>query len=203
MERGEESKALAMESQEPQGKKTTLKTTMTAADVIGLHAALEDLGIAVWIDGGWGVDALLGEQTRPHKDLDIVIQQKDASRLCQLLESQGYRDVERDDTSPWNFVLGDSLGHEVDVHAIVFDTAGNGVYGPVQRGIMYPAASLSGSGSIDGHIVRCISPEWMVKFHTGYKLKDTDVHDVATLCERFGIEYPKEYAHLKPGKQDR
>jgi lincosamide nucleotidyltransferase A/C/D/E len=173
------------------------KTRMTAADVIGLHAALEDLSIAVWIDGGWGVDALLGKQTRPHKDLDIVVQQQDVPRLRHLLEAQRFGDVERDDTSPWNFVLGDSAGHEVDVHAIVFDGAGNGLYGPVERGVMYPAASLTGTGSIDGRSVRCISPEWPIKFHTGYKLKDSDFHDVAALCERFGIEYPEEYAHLK------
>lgn len=30
----------------------------------------------VWLDGGWGVDALLGRQTRPHDDMDIVIEQK-------------------------------------------------------------------------------------------------------------------------------
>jgi lincosamide nucleotidyltransferase A/C/D/E len=42
---------------------------------------LEKLGIEIWVDGGWGVDALLGEQTRPHKDLDIAIQQKDVPQL--------------------------------------------------------------------------------------------------------------------------
>ncbi|MBI4202853.1 MAG: nucleotidyltransferase family protein [Chloroflexi bacterium] len=173
------------------------KTIMAALDVFRLYSALENLGIAVWVDGGWGVDALLGRQTRPHKDLDIVVQQRDVPQLRQLLEAQGYRDVERDDTSPWNFVLGDGDGHEVDVHAIVFDAAGNGLYGPAQRGVMYPAASLTGTGSIDGRPIRCISPEWLVKFHTGYKLKDSDFHDVTALCERFGIAYPQEYAQQK------
>jgi hypothetical protein len=28
----------------------------------------------LWIDGGWGVDALLGSQTREHGDLDVVIE---------------------------------------------------------------------------------------------------------------------------------
>ncbi|MBI2170655.1 MAG: aminoglycoside nucleotidyltransferase [Chloroflexi bacterium] len=180
----------------------TAKSRMTSQDVIGLYTSLEHLNMSIWIDGGWGVDALLGEQTRPHKDLDIVIQQKDVPRLRQLLQAQGYGDVQRDDTSPWNFVLGDNAGHEVDVHAIVFDGAGNGLYGPVERGVMYPAASLAGAGSINSRIVRCISPEQMVKFHTGYKLKDTDFHDVAALCERFGIEYPEEYAHLRPHEAD-
>lgn len=37
---------------------------MNSADVVDLYAHLTDLGIEVWLDGGWGVDALLGEQTR-------------------------------------------------------------------------------------------------------------------------------------------
>ena len=49
---------------------------MTAADVIDLYSELEHLGIAIWADGGWGVDALLGQQTRTHSDLDIVVEQK-------------------------------------------------------------------------------------------------------------------------------
>ncbi len=166
---------------------------MTAADVIDLYARLADLGIQTWIGGGWGVDALLGEQTRPHGDLDIVMQERDLPKLRELLELRGYLDVERDDTSPWNFVLADDDGREVDVHAIVFDTEGNGLYGPAEKGVMFPAASLSGSGAIDGHAVRCISAEYQVKFHTGYELHDSDLGDVAALCERFGIDYPDEY----------
>jgi lincosamide nucleotidyltransferase A/C/D/E len=58
---------------------------MTSIDVIGFYTTLENLGIEMWVDGGWGVDALLGEQTRPHKDLDIAIQQKDVTKLRELL----------------------------------------------------------------------------------------------------------------------
>ena len=169
---------------------------MIAADVIDLYTTLGGLGIDIWIDGGWGVDALLGEQTRPHADLDIVIQQKDLPGLRELLDGRGYGDVERDDTTPWNFVLGDDAGREVDVHVIVLDPDGNGIYGEEED--VYLAPSLTGSGAIDGHPITCISAEYLVKFHTGYELHDTDYKDVAALCERFGIEYPPKYAHPKP-----
>lgn len=172
-------------------------TEMTAADAVDLYVKVDGLGIEIWIDGGWGVDALLGAQTRPHADLDIVIQQRDVAKLRELLEALGYADVERDDTSPWNFVLGDDEGHEVDVHAIVFDGEGNGLYGPPEKGVMYPAAALSGAGTIAGQTVRCISAEWMVRFHTGYELHESDYMDVSALCKQFGIDYPEEYAHLK------
>ena len=166
---------------------------MTAEQVLELYNQLDELGVIIWIDGGWGVDALLGKQTRPHEDVDIVIQQKDLSVLRKLLEGQGYKDVPRDDTSDWNFVLGDDAGHLVDVHAIVFDDEKNGHYGPIERGIMYPAASLLGTGVIDHQKVRCITAEYMVKFHTGYELQESDYKDVSALCEMFGIDLPHEY----------
>lgn len=167
--------------------------TMTATDVVSFHTELENLGIQIWLNGGWGVDALLEEQTRPHADMDIVIQEKDVQRARELLEGRGYTDVERDDTSPWNFVLGDEKGHEVDFHVINFDGKGNGIYGPADRGEVFPADSLSGIGEIGGHFVKCISPEWQVKHHTGYKLRERDFKDVSALCGKFGIDYPEEY----------
>jgi lincosamide nucleotidyltransferase A/C/D/E len=170
---------------------------MTSIDVIDFYTKLENVGIEIWVDGGWGVDTLLGEQTRPHKDLDIAIQQKDVQKLRELLEAQGYREIKLEEAKPWNFVLGDDKDHEIDVHVIVFDDKGNGLYGPVEKGIMYPAASLTGSGAIDRHTVKCISPEWMVKFHSGYELKDKDFKDVSALCKKFGIELPEEFAHFK------
>src|SRR5690348_6493238 len=77
---------------------------MIATEVFSLYAELESLGITIWIEGGWGVDALLGEQTRPHKDLDIAVQRKDVPRLCQLLEARGYKEIKLEDSRPWNFV---------------------------------------------------------------------------------------------------
>jgi Aminoglycoside-2''-adenylyltransferase len=46
---------------------------MRGTDVHELVDRLRDAGVAVWVDGGWGIDALVGEQTRPHGDLDIAL----------------------------------------------------------------------------------------------------------------------------------
>ena len=116
-----------------------------------------------------------------------------------LLARQGFNDVPRDDTSMWNFVLGDDKGRLVDVHAIVFDAEGNGLYGPPEKSVLYPALSLTGMGTITNHPVKCISAEYMVKFHAGYKLDQNDFHDVSALCERFGIKLPE--AHRKMIKE--
>lgn len=165
---------------------------MKAVDVLDLYNQLTIFGIETWLDGGWAVDALLDEETRLHEDVDIVIQQKDVPKLREMLEAQGYADVPRDDTRAWNFVLGDDKGHRVDVHVIVFDDKGNGMYGPIKKGEIYPAASLDGTGTIAGHTVKCISAEYLVKFHAGYELDDNDYKDIVALCTRFGINHPKE-----------
>ncbi len=169
---------------------------MTAPDVLSLYTELEGLGITIWVDGGWGVDALLGEQTRPHKDLDIAIEQKDVPKLCALLQSRGYKEIKLEEAKPWNFVLSDENGREIDFHVVVINDEGNGMYGPRDKGETYPAASLRGTGSILGQAVRCISPEWMVKFHTGYELKEKDFRDVSALCEKFDLPLPDAFVQF-------
>lgn len=170
---------------------------MTGEEVINLYNELEQLGIQVWIDGGWGVDALLGKQSRPHEDIDIVIQQKDVPKIRELLEGQGYKDVPRPDTSPWNFVLGDEIDHLVDIHAVVLDAKGNGMYGPLKKGVMYPAQSLTGTGVIHGKSVRCISAQYVVKFHSRYTPDENDFKDVYALCKKLDIKFPEEYRRFR------
>ena len=77
------------------------------------------------------------------------------------------------------------------------DENGNGIYGPPQNGVMYPADSLTGTGTISGCAVRCISPQWMVKFHSGYELTEKDYQDVSAICETYGIAVPEEYSRFK------
>jgi len=161
---------------------------MTADNVLAFVQLLNQHHIDVFLDGGWGVDALLGEKTRPHTDLDIALQHKDVPQVRALLEARGYKDVPRDDTWECNFVKGDEEGHEIDFHSYTFDETGNHIFG-----VKYPFESLTGTGSVNGFPVKCISPEWMVKFHTGYKLDENDYRDVKALCQRFGIEMPVEY----------
>lgn len=170
---------------------------MTSRDVIDLYLCLERLGVNIWIDGGWGVDALLGAQSRSHKDLDIAIQQKDVPKLRDTLLEQGYKDIKMEIARDWNFVLGDEQGREIDVHVVVFNSQGDGIYGPPENGEKYPMTSLTGSGQIEGRTVRCISPEWMVKFHSGYELNEKDFRDVSALCSKFGIDLPPKYMRFQ------
>ena len=130
---------------------------MTANDVINFVKLLNGNGVEVCIDGGWGVDALLGKQTRLHNDLDIAVEHKDVPKIRALLEMRNYKDVPRDDTRDCNFVLGDDDGHLIDIHTYTFDSTGKLVFG-----VEYPFDSLKGTGSINGFSVKCITPKWMV-----------------------------------------
>lgn len=161
---------------------------MSGEIVIQLLQLCQQHGINVVVDGGWGVDALLGKQTRSHHDLDIALEHKDTPELRTLLAAQGYREVSRKDSWEHNFVLGDSLGHEVDVHSYICDAHGTPI-----SGVAYPRASLTGRGSIQGYPVACIEPEWQVRFHTGYPLDEQDYRDVSALCKHCGLPLPAEY----------
>jgi lincosamide nucleotidyltransferase A/C/D/E len=42
-------------------------------DVIDVLDALEAESVHHWVAGGWGVDILVGSQTRAHRDLDLAV----------------------------------------------------------------------------------------------------------------------------------
>jgi lincosamide nucleotidyltransferase A/C/D/E len=167
-----------------------MKPEMTADAAVDLLQLLEKGGIEVWLDGGWAVDAALGEQTRPHKDLDIILRMSDLAQLRLLLGDRGFRAQHGGTES--NFVLGDGSGREVDVHAIVFDATGNGVYRTEDGSDwIFPAAGFSGRGEIRGVAVRCLTPDIQVLCHAhGYVPTEKDMRDMELLQARFGVELP-------------
>jgi lincosamide nucleotidyltransferase A/C/D/E len=167
---------------------------VTGKDVSDLVRFLEASRTEVWLDGGWAVDALVGRQTRQHDDVDIVVRESDLPVLLPLLSERGYVRVERG--RPFNFGMRDADGRKIDVHTVVFDAEGNGLYGPPSAGgqqEMYRAGALTGSGIVDGQRVRTVTPGALMTYYAGYPITPTDLHDVRQLHERFGIELPAEY----------
>jgi lincosamide nucleotidyltransferase A/C/D/E len=159
---------------------------MAADHVVQLLDRLEQAGIDVWLDGGWGVDALLSAQTREHDDLDLVASLSDARPLIETLALEGYEHVAG--ALSTNFVLLDDVGRQVDVHPVAFTETGDGVY-RMQNGEdwIYPASGFSGEGRVLGRAVRCLTAETQVLCHTGYELHDSDYHDMHALRDRFGV----------------
>jgi lincosamide nucleotidyltransferase A/C/D/E len=176
---------------------------MEAGEVVRLLDLLESAEIAVWLDGGWGVDALLERQTREHDDLDLVVQLADAEGLVEVLEREGYELLLSNSLlqsraragAPRSFVLVDRIGRQVDVHPVVMDEArGGGVYLMDDgREWVYPAAGFAGRGKVAGRVVRCLSAEVQVLVHHGYELTEKDFRELDLLHERFGVELPRRY----------
>ena len=165
-------------------------THFTAEDVHEQLDLYQALDIWVCISGGWGVDALLEEQTRDHGDLDIVVQQRDLVALRTALELRGYEEIWTVDQSSRNFVLQDAEGRKIDLHVIEITPDGTGLYG--EDGWSFPAESLIGHGVIGGRPVVCHPPQMQVDFHSDYDLKPNDIADVRALREAFNVELPPE-----------
>jgi lincosamide nucleotidyltransferase A/C/D/E len=175
-----------------------------AEDAINIYKRLSTHGIQVWVTGGWGIDALLGEQTRPHKDLDVIMLLDDVVRLRALLDGEGYGLKELWSENRWAidakgiktataFVLWDAEGRELDVHAMHFDELGNGIPNWEKiEGFIFTPQDLAGVGMIDRLAVQCMSPENQMFCHTGYVLPDYQWRDLELLHAKFGIEYPNE-----------
>ncbi len=162
---------------------------MEAAEVVAVLSELERAGVEAWVDGGWGIDALLGEQTRPHDDLDLVVALEDVPTLERALGDRGY--AHAGGGAPMSFELTDAQGRQIDVHPVVFTDAG-GVY-TMRTGEQwtYPADGFRGSGEVLAVRVRCLTPEVQVLCHAGYDLDEDDLHDLRALRERFGVAVPR------------
>jgi lincosamide nucleotidyltransferase A/C/D/E len=138
------------------GKGREPQSDMAPEDVIRLLDRLERQGFSIWLDGGWGADALLQEQTRAHDDLDLIVRLDEVARLQQELEQHGYYLAGGE--APLSFEMVDSDGRQIDIHPVVFDGDGDGIYrmndGKNRR---YLAAEFAGSGAIAGRTVRCLA----------------------------------------------
>jgi len=160
---------------------------MEAGDTCAALDALEAAGIRVVVNGGWGVDALLGEQTRQHDDLDVHVPIDELEGVSNALAGLGYNECLVREGRLENFVLRAPGDRRVDLHAVRFDDRDGGVYRmPDGTDWIWPPGSFSGTGSIGGGTVECLSVQGQILEHTGYELDDTDRLDVARLRDRFG-----------------
>jgi lincosamide nucleotidyltransferase A/C/D/E len=167
---------------------------MERHDVVEILDLLEEQGVQVWLNGGWGVDALLGRQTRHHDDLDITIASVDRYGFSEVMARARFL-IDRVDNY-FNWVLVDSKGRRVDVHLVDFSRTVDGAdkvkyYGP--DGLPFPVGSLEGRGVIGRRSVNCETAEFQVQGHTGYAVDENDYRDVLALCNHFDIPLPEVF----------
>jgi lincosamide nucleotidyltransferase A/C/D/E len=186
---------------------------MLAENVISLYTFLLDHGVQLWIGGGWGIDALLRQQTRSHKDLDALVQFDDLAAMAGLLAERGFFLHEIWSENRWvahatrlpligretpagrevatAFVLRNADDHELDFHVVKFDPRGD-VIAVWDPDFMFPPEALEGRGLIGDTPVCCLSAQMQMATHTGYALQEKDLQDLRYLHERLGIAYPEK-----------
>ena len=156
---------------------TSLDQTLAIADLI------ENVS-PYWIGGGWGVDALVGHQTRPHIDVDICFPAENEQGVVDALIEAGLS-IEQD-WRPVRLLMTHPDKYGVDLHPLHFDDNGDasqlGLNDEVYR---YPAGELT-AGQIGGRTVPCLSARLLLKFRTGYELSKKDDHDIALLRQIAG-----------------
>jgi lincosamide nucleotidyltransferase A/C/D/E len=151
-----------------------------AEDVIQVLDALDGAGVRHWVGGGWGVAALVGRQTRPHRDLDLNVDAEDLGSCLAALGELGY--APETDWLPSRVELRAPGDRWVDVHPVAFDENGAGRQADLDGGFFeYPPGAF-GSGIIAGRRVGCLSARQQRLFHDlGYEHRPQDVHDLAQL----------------------
>jgi hypothetical protein len=107
--------------------------------------------------GGWGVDALVGSQTREHHDLDVLALGDDLPALADVFDDEGFviqhvweaenRWLDVDGTRwPTAFVAANRQGVELDIH--LMELHGNAVLPLCNVPWPLDAESLKGRGVI-------------------------------------------------------
>ena len=162
---------------------------MDEGNAIGVVRRLEENGVRCWVLGGWGVDALEGRATRPHKDLDVFLALSEHALAWRLLHEDGFRLAYRWEenvdlpgdldgaTQPTAYVLQHADGREVDVH--VLDDSTDPMTVLWDHRIELVPGALDGTGTIGGTEVRCLSARMQVVAHQGYDLPDDQRADLA------------------------
>jgi lincosamide nucleotidyltransferase A/C/D/E len=162
-----------------------MKVRVEADEVLSVLALLSAGGSSAWLVGGWGVDALLGEETRRHTDVDISFHDDSGLAVDQALASltdAGYSRVDDDGAGgaimPVRILLRNAVGSTIELLPVSSQTI-------TQDDIV--------AGTVRGQAVPCLSAARQLDVHQGYEPRDQDRHDVALLCERFALPAPAGY----------
>src|SRR4051794_39757104 len=153
---------------------------MEPADVLAALDAIERAGVDAWVEGGWGIDALIGRRTRAHDDLDLAVDAADGGfdLAVAALAALGYRPGL--DDLPVRLGVEPPDGRRVDLHPLRFGADGSGVQAGHTREFVYPADGFT-TGRIGDRPVACLTARLQRDFHAHHEPRPVDVLDLAQL----------------------
>ena len=152
------------------------KEIATKENLMKVIEILEASNIKYWLDGGWGVDILVGKQTRDHRDIDIDFDAQHTEKLLSILKDYGYK-IDTDSAPVRIELYSDKLGY-IDIHPFILNENGTSKQADLNGGWYEFESDYFGSAIFEGKKIPCISAKGQRVFHTGYELRDVDKHDI-------------------------
>ena len=153
-------------------------------EVLAVLNALSAAGCRYWLEGGWGVDALVGRQTRPHRDLDVDIDAATETAALAVLAERGY--VIETDWRPNRVELVAVRRGRVDLHPLLIAEDGSARQGALGGGYYHFPSTYFTVGHLSGTDIPCITAEAQRLFRQGYELRSVDRHDLQVLMDLEG-----------------
>jgi lincosamide nucleotidyltransferase A/C/D/E len=165
--------------------------SVSSTAVLAVLEAFEHAAVDASVAGGWAIDAVVGEETRVHRDLDLAVRADHLDRAIVILEDLGYHVGA--DLRPVRLVMSGPDGGSVDLHPVTFGADGVGWQADDAGGRFEYPRDAFGTGLIGGIVIPCLTAEQLVRFHLGYEPLDHDRRDMELLRKRLGIDVPPPY----------
>lgn len=162
-----------------------MKEVVNKEVLLSVLDLLDSLKMRYWVDGGWGIDILLGKQHREHRDIDIDFDGEFTETLIQTLEQKGY--VIETDWGACRIELQHPEMGYIDIHPLVIAEDGSARQAALDGGWYEFKREWFTTATFENRIVPCISAEAQKLFHTGYELREVDKIDMRNLSEYFMI----------------
>jgi 2'-5' RNA ligase len=163
-------------------------------ELLRVCSALSDEHLPYWLAGGWGLDALVGCETRRHGDLDFVVDRfwENLPKVAALLTGLGYRRKKSLGGTFWfpdAEVYEDARGHRIEILRINAEvlTGAEVLISPLET--LEPASvsepdqltplllkQCTATGTLEGVAIPALSVEAQQLVHLGYEHRPQDAH---------------------------
>jgi hypothetical protein len=146
-------------------------------------ATLGRLRVRFWLRGGWAVDFMLGEITRPHADVDLVVWARNRRRIYQALAETGFA-LDRDLDVQTDFR---KAGQNISIIYLTRAPDGRVVTHGIPVWAWPPSSLPPHAFALAGVTARAVSPEqllWEKESYeqgTGRPLRPKDVESMKVL----------------------
>lgn len=161
--------------------RSSLRGEVDAARLLAILDALDGARISYWLAGGWGIDALVGRQTRRHDDADLIIDDFDqrAPAACTVLSTIGFELIECHRQPVWmpdQWVLEDVEGARIDLVSLSWGLVRAASPDDPSGGRVFAV------GTVAGRQVPCLSIDTQRLFHSGFPLRHVHRRDLDALA---------------------